>query len=140
VLGVELNLVYLPDEEHDALYDSPETTPTFHQSIWFSLPDPRGWFTIWRCESPFNDTGYCNRELDALLDQADAELDPERRTALYEEAGNLLVADVPAIFVFSSNSTYLVKPFVTGYTRATGVNGSWPGWMNLLTVDVAPPG
>ena len=31
---------------------------------------------------------------------ADAELAPETRLALYEEAGHLLVADVPTIFLY----------------------------------------
>ena len=83
--------------------------------------------------------GYCNPELDALIDRADAELDPERRIALYEDAGHMLVADAPAIFVQNLVATWLVKPEVTGYSRTTAVNGDWPGWMNLMTVDVARP-
>ena len=42
MLGVELNLVYLSDEELDALYDDPATSPQFHESAWFAQPDPRG--------------------------------------------------------------------------------------------------
>jgi oligopeptide transport system substrate-binding protein len=140
VLGIDLKLVYLSEEETDALYDAPATWPQFQQSVWFAQPDPRGWFAIWRCESPFNNTGYCNEELDALLDRAGAELDPEHRLALYADAGRLLVADAPAIFVYNVSTTWLVKPAVTGYTRTTGINGDWPGWMNLLTVDVERPG
>ena len=87
-----------------------------------------------------NDHGYCNPALDALLERADAELDPEQRIALYEEAGRMLVADAPAIFAQTIVSTWLVKPSVTGYTRTTGINGDWPGWMNLMTVDVERPG
>jgi ABC-type transport system substrate-binding protein len=139
VLGVELNVVYLSEDDHDTLYDSPATSPPFHMSGWFAGPDPRGWFVIWRCDTPFNDEGYCNPALDGLLDRADAEMNPEQRIALYEEAGRMLVADVPAIFLSAANSTMLVKPYVTGYTRTTGINGDWPGWMNLLTVDVVQP-
>jgi oligopeptide transport system substrate-binding protein len=139
VLGVELKLVELPWEELDALYADPATFPQFHTSVWFAQPDPRGWFTIWRCDSELNDHGYCNPELDALLDRADAELDPDQRMALYEDAGHMLVDDAPAVFVSTVNAMYLVKPYVTGYTRTTGVNGDWPGWMDLLTVDIVRP-
>jgi oligopeptide transport system substrate-binding protein len=139
VLGVELNLVYLSEEEQDALYDDPATSPQFHESVWFAQPDPRQWIGMWRCDSEFNDEGYCNPELDALIDRADAELDPERRIALYEDAGHMLVADAPAIFVQNLVATWLVKPEVTGYSRTTAVNGDWPGWMNLMTVDVERP-
>ena len=127
VLGVELNLVYLSDEELDALFDDPATSPQFHESAWFAQPDPRGWLGIWRCDSEFNEAGYCNPAFDALMDRADAELDPEQRIALYEDAGHMLVADAPAIFVQNFVSTWLVKPEVTGYARTTGVNGELAG-------------
>jgi oligopeptide transport system substrate-binding protein len=140
VLGIELKLVYLADEEMDALYDDPATSPQYHESAWFASTDPRGWYTIWRCDSPFNSEGYRDPELDALLDRADAELDPDKRIALYEEAGHRLVAGAPAIFVDNIVSVWLVKPYVSGYTLTTGINGDWPGWMNLMAVDVERPG
>jgi oligopeptide transport system substrate-binding protein len=140
VLGVEMTPVTLSsDEEYAVLYESPATMPQIEDSAWFGSTDPRGWFIIWRCDSEFNSIGYCNPDLDALLDRADAELDPEQRIALYEEAGHMLVADAPAIFVQNYTSTWLVKPRVTGYTLTTGINGNWPGWMNLMTVDVERP-
>jgi oligopeptide transport system substrate-binding protein len=80
---------------------------------------------VWRCGSAFNQ-GYCNPALDALLDRADAELGPENRIALYEEAGHMLVADVPAIFVHTAFGQCLVKPYVVGYSR-TALNGNYPG-------------
>ena len=51
-----------------------------------------------------------------LLTRAGAELDPEARIALYEEAGHMLVADAPAIFVHTATNSALVKPYVTGYS------------------------
>jgi oligopeptide transport system substrate-binding protein len=139
VLGVELKLAYLSEEEFDAMLDSPETWPQFELSTWFASTEPRGWFDPWRCDSELTSVGYCNPELDAVLVRADAEFDSEQRLALYEEAGRMLVADVPAIFAYNLSLGWLVKPYVTGYTLSTAVNGNWPGWMNLLTVDVERP-
>ena len=141
VLGVELKLVPIDGEALDALYSDPATVPQFHWSVWWAGPDPRSWFVIWRCDSTFDSgEGYCNPALDALLDRADAELDPDKRVALYEEAGRMLVADAPAIFVHTDYTTLLVKPSVIGYSRTTPyLNGNWPGWMNLMTVDVERP-
>jgi oligopeptide transport system substrate-binding protein len=139
VLGVELQLVPIDWEALDALYGDPATVPQLAWSNWWAGPDPRTWFVIWRCDSPYDyGEGYCNPALDALLDRADAELDPDTRLALYEEAGRMLVADAPAIFVHTEYSALLVKPHVIGYSRTTPyLNGSWPGWMNLMTVDIA---
>jgi oligopeptide transport system substrate-binding protein len=142
VLGAEMKVVYLSEEEHDALYDDPKTVPQFHESTWWigPGPDPRSWFVVWRCDSTFDSgEGYCNPELDALLDRADAELDPEKRLAMYEEAGHMLVADAPAIFANTEYITMLVKPYVTGYSQTIIINGDWPGWMNLMTIDVERP-
>ncbi len=142
VLGVELTLVPLDSEAADALYGSPATVPQLHWSNWWAGADVRTWFVIWRCDSTYDSgEGYCNPALDALLDRADAELDPDKRIALYEKAGRMLVADTPAIFVHTDYSTLLVKPSVIGYSRTTPyLNGSWPGWMNLMAVDVVPSG
>jgi ABC-type transport system substrate-binding protein len=69
--------------------------------------------------------------------RADGELDPEARLALYEEAGHLLMADVPTIFLYHRTNAVLVKPFVTGYV-ATPVD-FWPGKQTLLIIDVERP-
>ena len=136
-LGFELTISAVSEEEYDALYasDDPATWPQIDGGVWHADPDPRDWFVVWRCGSEFNQ-GYCNPELDARLDRADAELDPAKRIALYEEAGHMLVADAPAIFLNTSFSQVLVKPYVVGYSR-TAPNGNYPGWTNLLTVDIA---
>lgn len=137
-LGVELNVVTVSEEEFDAMYEDLATTPPFHSSIWYAGPEIRGWFAVWRCGSEFND-GYCNLRYDALVDRADAELDPAKRLQLYEAAHRLLLADTPAIFTSSASSTLLVKPSVVGYSRTTP-NEFWPGFTNLLTVDVVASG
>jgi oligopeptide transport system substrate-binding protein len=139
MLGVEMTLVPIDYEALDVLYGDPATVPQFHWSNWWAGPDPRTWFVIWRCDTPYDSgEGYCNPALDALLDRADAELDPDTRLALYEDAGRMLVADAPAIFVHTDYSALLVKPYVIGYSRTTPyLNGSWPGWMNPITVDIA---
>jgi oligopeptide transport system substrate-binding protein len=106
-------------------------------------PDPQNWLSIyWTCGSTIfaGLVDYCNEEFDELIRQADEELDEERRIALYEEAGQLLVEDVPAVFGFNLATVVLVKPEVTGY-QATASDAFYPGqWASLLTLDVAASG
>src|SRR5215217_4472655 len=94
VLGIEIRLVEVTDDEWSALHENSETRPQFGEWAWFQdYPDPQNWLsTYWTCDATVNgiEGGYCNPELDALLAWADAELDPETRLALYEEAGHLL--------------------------------------------------
>ena len=65
------------------------------------------------------------RGLDALVRQADVELDADQRIALYEEAGQLLVVDAPAVFAFNLAAVVLIKPEVTGY-QATASDYFYP--------------
>jgi ABC-type oligopeptide transport system substrate-binding subunit len=112
-------------------------SPQFHESTRFAGADPSTRFVVWRCGAEFNQ-GYCNPQLEALPDRADAEFDPEERIEVHEDARRTLVAEVPAVFVHNASHRVLVKPYVTRCSRTTP-NGNWPGWTNLLTVDVERP-
>ena len=97
----------------------------------------KNWLSVyWKCEATFAKRfGYCNPEFDAIVEEADAELDQERRLELYQQAGEILVDDVPAPFLYSPSHQVLVKPDVTGYT-ATPLDVEWPGqFTSLLTIE-----
>ena len=140
VLGIELNLVPLEDDEWDTVANHPDRGPRLSTRGWWqAYPDPQYWLSsVWTCDSGYNDAGYCNPEFDALVARADAELDPETRMALYEEAGRMLVEDVPAIFLYTWSEAMLVKPEVVGY--ATTLVDHFPGWTTPLTIDVERAG
>jgi oligopeptide transport system substrate-binding protein len=142
VLGVELTIAFVSEDQIDALYDGASATyPQFAGHGWFAdLPDPVEWFPgSWDCQGEHyaKRVGYCNPELDALIAQADAQTDPERRLALYEEVGRLFVADAPALFAHTEYNVMLVKPYVVDYSRTTP-NWNFPGWTDLVRVDLAP--
>ena len=140
VLGVEIELLGLDSTSWVDLYSSAEDFPQMTFAGWFQdYPDPQNWLTIiWTCAAAnlAVNVGYCNEEFDALIAQADAELDPAKRTALYEEAHRLLLADAPSVIVHNQTNQFLVKPTVTGYAP-TASDTAFPGeWGSLLTLDV----
>jgi oligopeptide transport system substrate-binding protein len=141
VLGVDLKAVPIDDDAWAALKEDPATRPQFTGLGWVQdYPDPQDWLSVyWTCDSQFDAkyTGYCNPAFDDLVHRADAELDSAKRLALYEEAGQMLVDDVPAIFLRNYVQAQLVKPYVTGY--ATTPVDVWPGIMTPLTIDVNRP-
>jgi oligopeptide transport system substrate-binding protein len=101
-------------------------------------PDPQNWLSVyWACRTSFaQDVGFCDPKFDTLVAQADREPDPTERQMLYEQAGRLLVDDVPGVFVSHAVFLYLVKPSVTGDTP-TPIDAGWPGQTtSLLTVSV----
>jgi ABC-type transport system substrate-binding protein len=59
-----------------------------------------------------NDEQYCNKDYDALIDQAAAEPDATKQTALYNQAQELLMKDVPVIPLRFTTQTYEVQPYV----------------------------
>ena len=67
--------------------------------------------------------------------QADQEFDPAKRLELYQQAGQILVDDIPGPFLYNLSNIVLVKPNVTGYAP-TALDAEWPGqFTSLLTVD-----
>lgn len=140
ILGVTLKLQGSDFKTWVQLIQTQSTFPQITPLGWGQdYPDPQDWLSIyWTCKAQTYAfyAGYCNPPLDKLTQQADAELDPTKRTALYEQAGRLLDADVPAVITHNPAGLFLVKPTVTGYVP-TPADAAWPGqWGSLLTIDV----
>jgi oligopeptide transport system substrate-binding protein len=66
-------------------------------------------------ESPNNNTGYSNSEVDDLLRQALLETDQAARTDLYRQAEDIILSEVPWFPLFFDQYHALVKPYVTDY-------------------------
>jgi oligopeptide transport system substrate-binding protein len=80
-------------------------------------PDPENFADVlFHTDSPQNNGGYSNPQLDILLEQARTESNVSKRIALYQQAEQLLVDDAAALFTTHSLSYELVKPYVKGYT------------------------
>ena len=140
ILGVEIELA---PTEGTALVDLRKSPETFPQLLlvggWIQdYPDPQNWLSVyWTCDATFAQRfGYCNEEFDELVRQGDTTLDPEERIPFYEEAGQILVNDVPGPFLYNLSVTVLVQDHVTGFTP-TASEQSWPGSLSShLTLDI----
>jgi len=79
-------------------------------------PDPQNFLDIkLHSESANNEAGYSNPDVDALLDQADREVDEAARLELYQQAEELIVDDMPWAPLYHGKASYLVKPYVEGF-------------------------
>jgi len=79
-------------------------------------PDPQNFLDIlFHSQSEFNNSGYTNPEVDALLEQARAELDPTRRLELYAQAERLLLDNFAALPLWNTVTFMLVNPQLEGY-------------------------
>lgn len=70
-----------------------------------------------RCERSYanNRARYNNPEFDKLLIEARTEQDPDKRTALYQEAQEIAVNDAPWIPLIHTKNSVAVKPYIKGY-------------------------
>lgn len=140
ILGIQMELDPVDTKALSALRKSAETYPQacFTCMNWYQdYPDAQNWLSIFWSSTGFAErVSYKNEEFDKLTQQADATLDPEERTKLYEQASQILHDDVPAPMMYHRANVYVVKPEVTGYTP-TSADAEWPGERgSLMTIDV----
>jgi oligopeptide transport system substrate-binding protein len=94
--------------------NNPNNTNQIWDLGWIAdYPDPHDFLDVnFRCGSQQNNTGYCNPDLDKLLDQAASQEDPAKREALYYQAEQIIVNDAAWIPLFYEVQYWLVKPYV----------------------------
>ena len=88
-----------------ALRKDPKTHPQLlYFGSWYQdYPDPQNWLSaVLTCDSSLNQFSYCNEEFDKLTKQGDTTIDPAERLTYYQQASQLLVDDLPAIFLAQS--------------------------------------
>jgi oligopeptide transport system substrate-binding protein len=129
ILGVDIALDPIDATTFTAITKDPKTFPLLARQGWCAdYPDPQNWLSVyWRSDTTFAARqGYVNPDFDALVNQADVELDPVKRADLYKQAQQLLLADIPSAFGYNSLNHYLVQPWVKGITT-TPQDSDWPG-------------
>ena len=120
-------------------------TSTYPQAVlfhgnWFQdYPDPQNWISIyWNSTAFASRIGY-NSQRAGRAGQARATQRSIRRSACtyYEQAGQILLDDLPAPFVYQRGQCIPGQAAVTGYT-GTAANSEIPGqWGSLLLIDKA---
>jgi oligopeptide transport system substrate-binding protein len=139
LLGVTITLEPTEGTTLASLRRDPKTYPQMTIYNWYQdYPDPQNWLSVyWSCDSLFaKRVGYCNQKFDELVKQGDTTADMAKRIPFYQDAGKILLQDLPGPPLFHAANVFLVKPNVTGYTP-TSIDGEWPGErVSALTIDL----
>lgn len=99
-IGVGAQVTIVPFEELvSALTDSGDFDAFLVGYAWDAAPDQSALFACASGRPAANLTGYCNPGVDRLLVRAQREFDPERRTELYLEMQELVLADLPIAII-----------------------------------------
>jgi len=68
---------------------------------WSGRIDPDGNLYIFNaCKASQNISGYCNKEVDKLLDEARTISDPDERKAIYRKVAETLLDDGPILYLY----------------------------------------
>lgn len=136
-LGVDIALDPVEPTTFTALTKDINTAPQMFILGWCAdYPDEQNWLSVYWKTGAFGERiGYSNPDLDALLEQADTELDPATRTQLYADAQRLLTDGAPVAFMWNNVNAYLVKPWVSGVVK-TPQDSGWPGDIAPWTIDI----
>lgn len=115
-LGVTITVENLePDRFQDEI-DAGNHGQVFSGGWCADYPDPENFADVlFHSDSAQNEGHYSNPELDALLERARVERDPDKRIELYQQAEEMIVEDAPVLFTTHSLSYALVKPHIKGY-------------------------
>ena len=141
-LGVNVELNLVEADEYNKMFDQADTVPLIYTDGWCEdYPDPQDWLSfVFRSDSTVGRTLWQDAEFDRLTHEADAEEDPAKRQQLYRQAQEILVRNVPVVFLAWTQDAVLVRPYVQNmkeYINPRDLVGV-PGFFNLLNITVAP--
>ena len=132
-VGLSVELVGAPDWKtfHEERRKGNHDLYVYGWSV--STPDPeRFLFPLFHSKSSDNFGHYANPRMDELLEQARHPMDEARRLRTYREATRVLLADVPAVFLFHQIT------FAAHHVRVAGLTLNLYGLPQdkLTTVEV----
>ena len=85
---------------------------------WSGRTDPDGnLYSFAKCKAPLNYSGYCNPEVDKLLDQSRIPSDPAARMAIYGKLTKILLDDDPIIYLYHRRILIAHTARLEGYTQ-----------------------
>lgn len=94
--------------------------PRTYEALLYSIiigsdPDPYPfWHSSQRQDPGLNLANYYNREADKVIEEARQTLDSQKRAEKYNHFQNILVQDIPAIFLFNPAYTYATSDKIKG--------------------------
>jgi len=136
-LGVDIKLDPVESTTYTSLTKDVNTAPQMFILGWCAdYPDPQNWLSVYWKTGAFGERiGFSNPDMDAIMNQADAELDPTKRSELYQQAQDMLVEGGYVAFMWNNVNSYLVKPWVQGVTQ-TAMDADFPGAMVPTSITI----
>ncbi|MCF6765286.1 peptide ABC transporter substrate-binding protein [Thiotrichales bacterium 19S3-7] len=88
--------------------------------------------TMWMCNNPQNNSGYCNPKYDQLVEKAQLAASDQLRQKYYQESQYVAMDDYNIIPLVSDQVAHLVKPYVVGYNmEANHLDHLYDKWLSF---------
>ena len=85
---------------------------------WSGRTDPDGnLYSFAKCKAPLNYSGYCNPDVDKLLDESRIPSGPAARMAVYAKLTKILLADDPIIYLYHRRILIAHTARLQGYAQ-----------------------
>lgn len=131
-LNIGLDIVPMNWPDMVAACQSPETFPDLfpvYQTANYGDPDNIAFAAYHSSRNGgWQNAVYANPEVDALIEAARAEIDPEARIALYQQFQELVVADAPDIFGVLERRKLGMRDAVQGYQFSPVASNAIEAW------------
>lgn len=119
-LGLNVDIKVMEWKQYlEFLGPPPNSDVDVYRSGWvYDYPDAQNGLVLWTCDSGNNNTNWCNKKFDALIDQANRTADTAKRYQLYQQAESIIsgpTGDVPLMPIYWYVYSNLVQPKVKGY-------------------------
>ncbi|MBI4117360.1 MAG: hypothetical protein HY451_01625 [Parcubacteria group bacterium] len=107
-IGIKINLIIAPLTELQQKFIQPRSYQALLFGEFLNIePDPFSyWHSSQKKDPGLNLALYDNKGADKLLEEAKQTLNPVARAGKYKDFQNLVIEDLPAIFLYSSNYIY----------------------------------
>lgn len=121
-LGISSQVSVLEENAYRAWIKARKTEP--YEAVieqWFSdYADPQDWHDlVWAKD--YRNIHYSNPAFTKLVDQAEGELNAQKRIALFRQSNAILEKDQPCIPLYYPADLWLLKPYVTGLHIDQGI-------------------
>lgn len=79
-------------------------------------PDPNTFLDMWVTDGGNNQTGFSNKQYDALLTKAQATVDKTERYKIFQKLEEILNEEMPLVPIYTYTRVYLKSPDLRGWT------------------------
>jgi peptide/nickel transport system substrate-binding protein len=98
-----------------------------HSATFKAVDDPdQVFYETYACGAENNPDGYCNPEIDKLIDRQSTEFDEQKRKQLVWEIERILAKDGARPIIYHTRTASCRQPYVNGFTSM--VNSVYNGW------------